>query len=58
MEMQEGVTKNNGNTAEPVEAEKASLVAEAEAKENARLETESKSEWIIFERYKYDKSID
>ena len=50
MEMQEGVTKNNGNTAEPVAAEKASSVAEAEdrakagAEENARLETESESE--------------
>ena len=40
--MQEGVTKNNGNTEEPVEAEKTSSVAEAE--ENARIETESESE--------------
>ena len=44
MEMQEGVTKNNGNTAEPVASEKASSVAEAEAEEFARIETESESE--------------
>ena len=42
--MQEGVTKNNGNTAEPVASEKASSVAEAEAEEFARIETESESE--------------
>ena len=48
--MQEGVTKNNGNTAEPVAAEKNSSVAEAEARakteveENATIETESESE--------------
>ena len=48
--MQEGVTKNNGNTAEPVASEKASSIVEAEAKakteveENARIETESESE--------------
>ena len=48
--MQEGVTKNNGNTAELVAAEKASSVAEAETKakteveENATIETESESE--------------
>ena len=44
MEMQEVVTENNGDTAEPVAAVKASSVAEAEAEENARIETESESE--------------
>ena len=36
--MQEVVTENNGNTAEPVASEKASSVAQAEAKAKTEVE--------------------